>query len=95
MPFYILKENGDRLLTEDGLDLLIQEQGLDLNNLRPLTHRIGNPLAMGIGYTGNVLPIEITTDAPVDAPASGKGVVFQVSGGTVTIHVWDGSVWRT
>ena len=95
MSFYILKENDDRLLTEDGADLLIIETGLDLNNLRPLTHKIGTPLAMGIGYTGNVLPIEITTDAPTDAPASNKGVVFQVSGGTVTIHVWDGSAWQT
>jgi len=95
MSVYILLENGDRFLTEDGNNLLTQETGLSLSNLRPLTQKIGTPFAMGIAYAGNVLPIEITTDPPTATPANDKGVVFQVTGGTVTIHVWDGSAWRT
>jgi hypothetical protein len=56
---------------------------------------IGNPLSKSISWSGNTLPIAISTITPVGVPAGDKGVVFKVSGGVVTIYVWDGAAWRT
>ena len=63
-----------------------------LQNLKSLVLDLG-----GIGLTlvpsGNTLPIEIITSAPSGAPPANKGVVFMVSGGTLTIYVWTGTAW--
>lgn len=54
-------------------------------------------LAASLGVTtspsGNTLPIEISIQTPIGAPVGGKGVVFKVSGGVLTIYAWDGSAW--
>jgi hypothetical protein len=43
--------------------------------------------------TGNTLPISIVTGTPTSPPPGDKGVVFKVSGGVLTIYIWDGTQW--
>lgn len=50
-------------------------------------------LSESINMVGNSLPIEIVSITPTTAPPLNKGVVFKISGGVVTIYVWDGSAW--
>jgi hypothetical protein len=65
-----------------------------IRNLVATSFALDSTLSKGIlGYVGNTLPIEIMNSPPMLAPPSGKGVVFMVSGGAVTIYVWDGSAW--
>lgn len=68
---------------------------LTLIPLSSLVLDIGNNIGKTLMPQGNILPISIVTTAPTAAPAGNKGVVFMVSGGTPTIYIWDGSVWRT
>jgi hypothetical protein len=42
---------------------------------------------------GDTLEIEVFYGVPSGTPPNNKGVVFGVSGSTVTIYVWDGSTW--
>ncbi|MFQ5582762.1 MAG: hypothetical protein ACE5F3_09090, partial [Mariprofundaceae bacterium] len=65
------------------------------SNLGYLTFGIGGGLGKTFLPSGNTVPVVVETNAPSGAPPSGKGVVYQVSGGTVTIHVWDGTQWVT
>ena len=66
-----------------------------LQALKSLTLELGGGLGMTLLPTGNSLPISIVTAAPSGAPPGNKGVVFRVSGGAITIYVWDGSAWRS
>lgn len=64
----------------------------------PLTQyniEVAAGLSQSLPPTGNMIELEIVTSAPTDPPVNGKGVVFMVSGGVVTIYVWDGSAWRS
>lgn len=64
----------------------------------PLTQynvEVGAGISQSLTPVGNMLEIEIVTSAPSDPPTNGKGVVFLVSGGVVTIYVWDGIAWRS
>jgi hypothetical protein len=60
-----------------------------------MAREITSGLSTLTGLAGNLLPISIASFAPTGAPPGNKGVVFQVSGGVITIWVWDGSVWRS
>lgn len=40
-------------------------------------------------WDGDLLPIEVKTAVPTVAPANGKGIVFVVSGGALTVYAWD------
>jgi len=66
-----------------------------LSQLTALSLEIDPILFRSVVWTGNVVPLSITTNAPVDPPPNGKGVVFRVTAGVVTIYVWDGTAWRS
>jgi hypothetical protein len=66
-----------------------------LTPLTSMAREITTGLSTLTGLAGNLLPISITSSAPTGAPPGNKGVVFQVSGGVITIWVWDGSAWRS
>jgi len=42
-------------------------------------------------FQGNILPVAASANAPVGAPPSGRGVVFQDDG---SVWVWDGAAWQ-
>lgn len=67
---------------------------LVLTKLSALSLLLTADLSKSIIWSGDTLPIAIVTSAPSDPPPGNKGVVFQVTGGVVTIHVWDGTAWR-
>lgn len=54
---------------------------------------LGAGISKSLTPTGNMIEVEIVISAPVDPPTNGKGVVFMISGGVVTIYVWSGSAW--
>lgn len=62
--------------------------------LKSLVLEIASGLGMTLMPNGNTLPISIVTQTPTAAPPGNKGVCFKVSGATLTIYAWDGSVWR-
>lgn len=61
--------------------------------LKSLTMDIGGGLAQTLGLLGNTVPISVVTTIPSAAPPGDRGVVFHVSGSTLTIYAWDGSSW--
>ena len=71
----------------------ISSGGLITTPLTQYNVEIGAGISRSITPVGNMLEIEIVTSAPTDPPVNGKGVVFLVSGGVVTIYVWSGSAW--
>jgi hypothetical protein len=44
---------------------------------------------MTISPMGNVLQVAQSGTVPTDEPPGGKGIVFYISGGALTIYVWD------
>lgn len=73
--------------------ILAETAGVTLSVLKALVKDIGSGLGLPLSSVGNLLPVSITTTAPSGAPPGGKGIVFEVSGGTLKIHAWDGSQW--
>ncbi len=63
------------------------------SDLNYLTFSIGGGLNKTFLPSGNTAPMVVEANAPSGAPASGKGVIYQTSGGVVTVHVWDGTQW--
>ena len=64
-------------------------------NLKIMSLKLNQQLAMSISYTGDTLPIELVASAPTTAPPSGKGMVLYNSGGTLKIAAWTGAAWVT
>jgi len=58
-----------------------------------MSYELSDGFSSSVSFKGNVLPITITTNVPTGTPPNNKGVIFRVSGGAVTIYVWDGSSW--
>lgn len=79
--------------TNDYFRYLIQDPSLEgiLTHLplKSLVLKIDKDLGMTLGLTGNTLPISVVTTVPSVAPPGGKGVVFYVAGGSLTVYVWD------
>ncbi len=73
--------------------ILLTPSGVALMALKYLTLELGGGLAQTLMPVGNVLTIDVVTDTPTASPPGGRGVVFKVSGGVVTIYVWDGTQW--
>lgn len=71
----------------------IAGSGLVTVPLNQYSVELGSGVSKSLSPTGNMLEIEIVTTAPTSAPVNNKGVVFMVSGGVVTIYVWNGSSW--
>jgi hypothetical protein len=67
----------------------------DFNNLKIMSLKLNQQLAMSISYSGDTLPIELMSSIPTSAPPSGKGMVLYVSGGTLKIAAWTGAAWVT
>lgn len=72
----------------------ISTGGATTTPLRQYSIEVGTGISQSVTPTGNMIEVEIVTSAPSDPPTNDKGVVFSVSGGVVTIYVWDGSAWR-
>ena len=66
-----------------------------LSNLKIMSLKLNQQLAMSISYTGDTLPIELVASVPTTAPPSGKGMVLYNSGGTLKIAAWTGAAWVT
>lgn len=63
--------------------------------LKSLTLQLGGGLGKTMSFSGNTLPLSISTIIPSAAPPNGRGIVFYVSGGTLTVYAWTGSAWVT
>ena len=61
--------------------------------LKHLVLDVDSDLGTTLTPIGNMLEAEFIAHTPVSAPPAGKGVVFKVQGGAVTIYVWDGTQW--
>lgn len=57
--------------------------------LKYTTFELAGILGMTISPTGNTIPINIVSNTPTVAPPGNKGVCFKISGGVVTIYVWN------
>jgi hypothetical protein len=70
---------------------------LDIQTLTVLSLHLDDELTRSIMITGNTLPISQAGAVPSGEPPGGKGVVFHISGGVLTIYVWDAdtSGWVT
>jgi len=63
---------------------------LSYSPLKSLVYNFDPPdLGMTLGMKGNMLPLTVVTTIPTTAPPGGQGAVFYVSGGALTIYVWD------
>lgn len=65
-----------------------------LQRLTALSLTLSPELSQTITWSGNVLPIQILPQAPIDPPPGGKGVCFVFTGGVVSLYIWDGAIWR-
>lgn len=63
--------------------------------LKYLSLELGGDLSMTLTPVGDMLQASHVTISPIGAPPGNKGVMFEVSGGTLKVHVWDGSSWIT
>lgn len=63
------------------------------SNLGYLTFPLGGGLSKTFLPSGNTTPVVVEANAPSGTPQSGNGVIYQASGGVVTVHVWDGTQW--
>lgn len=48
-----------------------------------------------LSISGDTLPIAVVNAAPAGTPPANKGFMVQVTGGVVTLWVWDGAAWRS
>ncbi len=67
-----------------------------VSTMQPLTTiavEVGAGISQALTPKGNMLEVDVVADVPTGTPTNGKGVVFRVSGGVVTIYVWDGASW--
>jgi hypothetical protein len=67
----------------------------DLVNLKIMSMKLNNQLAMSILYSGDTLPISLVASVPTAAPPSGKGLVVYNNSGTLKLAAWTGSAWIT
>ena len=65
--------------------------------LKSLVPDVDVDLGLTLMPTGNVLSISQADTVPTLEPPGGKGVVFHITGGSLTIYVWDAdtSGWKS
>lgn len=57
--------------------------------IKYLSRALGGGLATTLTPNGNTLQVSVVTNIPTGVPPGGKGVVFYINGGVLTIYVWD------
>lgn len=66
-----------------------------LRNLKIMSLKLNQQLAMSISYSGDTLPISLVASVPTGAPPSGKGLVVYNDAGTLKLAAWTGAAWVT
>ncbi len=64
-----------------------------VSDLKIMSMRLNPQLSVSMNYTGDSIPISLVSAVPTVAPASGKGLVAYISGGTLKLAAWDGAAW--
>jgi len=85
----------EQTLETDLAQAIASAAAVVLSRLDVLSLQISSDLSKSIVFSGNVLPVAVVSSAPSGAPPGGKGIVFRVAAGVVTIYVWDGAAWRS